>query len=161
MGKREIAVIAATRPPDCILDSDVLFFLQGNQMFLHSMTDSLPDCQSTSTPHPSCFKSSFSSVLFSIPVSHFVFRWISSYYTGCRWKRKFQYSLDSKLLRISCCAFAQMFFLKCLTFSFRCKTSEQHRIEHFRVPGQQQRWQVNSMMFISFSFSCLSDFACM
>lgn len=67
----------STRPPDCILDSDMLFSLQGNQMFLHSVTDSLPDCQRTSIlPPPHLlifFKSSSSSVLFSIPVSQFVF----------------------------------------------------------------------------------------
>lgn len=45
----------STKPPDCILDSDMplfFFFLQGNQMFLHSVTDSLPDCPKTSiAPH--------------------------------------------------------------------------------------------------------------
>ena len=78
----------STKPPDCILDSDMPFFfffflfLQGNQMFLHSVTYSLPDCPKTSTTPPPpppplppslprVFKSSSSFVPFSrsLPLS--------------------------------------------------------------------------------------------
>lgn len=86
----------STKPPDCILDSDMplfFFFLQGNQMFLHSVTDSLPDCPKTSiAPHrlllhppplPHVFKSSSSFVPFSIPASQFASGWISVWSGDC------------------------------------------------------------------------------
>lgn len=46
----------STKPPDCILDS-AFFSLQGNQMFLHSVTDSVPDCPRypPSSPHSPYF----------------------------------------------------------------------------------------------------------
>lgn len=77
----------STKRPDCILDSDMLlfffFFLQGNQMFSHSVTDSLPDCPKTSMhqppPTPHVFESNSSSVPFSIPASQLALRWISVY----------------------------------------------------------------------------------
>lgn len=62
----------STRPPDCILDSDMLFSLQGNQMFLHSVTDSLPDCQRTSIlplPHLLIFLNPAPALSFSLSLS--------------------------------------------------------------------------------------------
>lgn len=80
----------STKPPDCILDSDMpFFFLQGNQMFLHSVTDSLPDCPKPSIhpppqPSPHVFESNSSSVPVSVyPFpSQFALRWISVYSSG-------------------------------------------------------------------------------
>lgn len=84
---------SSTKPPDCILDSDMLFFfpLQGNQMFLHSVTDSLPDCPRTpfppSSPAPHILNPTPALLFSHIPASQFAVRWISVYCADWRLNR--------------------------------------------------------------------------
>lgn len=159
MEKREITVIPAVTAQSLLIAFWTLtcfFFLQGNQMFLHSVTDSLPDCPRTATslhppPAPHIFKNSNSLLCpFLYPCLSVCIQINGLVFIG-DWSLKIVLSAWLLVL-ITWTAGSGYLFKNVVTsypFSPFFRWSVQLNKQHFPVTGQQQRWQVNNMLIIS------------